>query len=175
MTELKPSRESSVPSVVSTHLSAHVFFPSVPVVVANFSQSPKRHYSSILPLVHRQLDPLRCIYKDLGFKSSLSAGCGGIHLSFKHLGSFCNRPLSTMMLTWAIYSKILSQKAKTTPFFSPLSLSFSFFLSFSLSFFQRIIYSFYVHEYTVAVFRHTRRGHQISLQMVMSHHVVAGS
>jgi hypothetical protein len=32
----------------------------------------------------------------------------------------------------------------------------------------------YVCEYTVAVFRHTRRGHQISLQMVVSHHVVAG-
>jgi phage shock protein PspC (stress-responsive transcriptional regulator) len=28
-------------------------------------------------------------------------------------------------------------------------------------------------KYTVAVFRHTRRGHQISLQMVVSHHVVA--
>jgi hypothetical protein len=27
-------------------------------------------------------------------------------------------------------------------------------------------------EYTV--FRHTRRGHQIPLQMVVSHHVVAG-
>jgi hypothetical protein len=32
---------------------------------------------------------------------------------------------------------------------------------------------FYVCEYTVTVFRHTRRGHQISLQMVVSHHVVA--
>jgi hypothetical protein len=29
-------------------------------------------------------------------------------------------------------------------------------------------------KYTVAVFRHTRRGHQISLQMVVSHHVVVG-
>ena len=27
---------------------------------------------------------------------------------------------------------------------------------------------------SVAVFRHTRRGHQISLRMVVSHHVVAG-
>jgi hypothetical protein len=27
---------------------------------------------------------------------------------------------------------------------------------------------------TVAVFRHTRRGHQVSLRMVVSHHVVAG-
>jgi hypothetical protein len=31
-----------------------------------------------------------------------------------------------------------------------------------------------INKYTVAVFRHTRRGHQISLQMVVSHHVVAG-
>jgi hypothetical protein len=31
-----------------------------------------------------------------------------------------------------------------------------------------------VSKYTVAVFRCTRRGHQISLQMVVSHHVVAG-
>ena len=30
---------------------------------------------------------------------------------------------------------------------------------------------FHVYEYTVAVFRHTRRGHQ----MVESHHVVAGN
>jgi hypothetical protein len=37
------------------------------------------------------------------------------------------------------------------------------------------IYLSYVYEYTVAVFRHTRRGHQISLQIVVSHHVVAGN
>ena len=30
------------------------------------------------------------------------------------------------------------------------------------------------YEYTVAAFRHTRRGHQIPLQIVVSHHVVAG-
>jgi hypothetical protein len=40
---------------------------------------------------------------------------------------------------------------------------------------KRFIYLFYVCEYTVAVFRHTRRGHQILLQMVVSHHVVAGN
>jgi hypothetical protein len=34
---------------------------------------------------------------------------------------------------------------------------------------------FYVYEYTIAVFRHTRRGHQILLQMVVSHHVVSGN
>jgi hypothetical protein len=37
------------------------------------------------------------------------------------------------------------------------------------------IYLFYVYEYTVAVFRHTRRGHWIPLQMVVSYHVVAGN
>jgi hypothetical protein len=33
---------------------------------------------------------------------------------------------------------------------------------------------FYVHEYTVAPFI-PRRGHQIPLQMVVSHHVVSGN
>jgi hypothetical protein len=42
-------------------------------------------------------------------------------------------------------------------------------------FFFIFIYLFYVYEYTVAVFRHTRRGHQIPLQMVVSHHVVPGN
>ena len=34
---------------------------------------------------------------------------------------------------------------------------------------------FYICEYTVVVFRHTRRRHWISLQVVVSHHVVAGN
>jgi hypothetical protein len=42
-----------------------------------------------------------------------------------------------------------------------------------LSFFFKI-YLFYVCESTVAV-RHTRRGHKVSLQMAVSHHVVAGN
>ena len=33
----------------------------------------------------------------------------------------------------------------------------------------------YLYEYTVAVFRHTRIGHLIPLQMVVNHHVVAGN
>jgi hypothetical protein len=37
---------------------------------------------------------------------------------------------------------------------------------------KRFIY--YMNKYVVAVFRHTRKGHQISLQMVVRHHVVAG-
>jgi hypothetical protein len=36
------------------------------------------------------------------------------------------------------------------------------------------IYLFIICEYIVAVFRHTRRGRQISLQVVVSYHVVAG-
>jgi hypothetical protein len=39
----------------------------------------------------------------------------------------------------------------------------------SLIFFKRFIY--FIYEYTVDVFRHTR----IPLQMVVSHHVVAGN
>jgi hypothetical protein len=39
---------------------------------------------------------------------------------------------------------------------------------------KKKIYLLYVSKYTVAVFRHTRRGHQTSLWMVVSHHVVAG-
>jgi hypothetical protein len=36
------------------------------------------------------------------------------------------------------------------------------------------IYLFIICKYTVVVFRYTRRGHQISLRVVVSHHVVAG-
>jgi hypothetical protein len=41
--------------------------------------------------------------------------------------------------------------------------------------FLKFIYLFYVHEYTVTVFGHIRRSHQISLQMVVSQHVAAGN
>jgi hypothetical protein len=43
-----------------------------------------------------------------------------------------------------------------------------------LFFFFLKIYLFIICKYTIAVFRHTRRGHQISLRVVVSHHVVAG-
>jgi hypothetical protein len=33
----------------------------------------------------------------------------------------------------------------------------------------------YVYEYTLAVFRHIRRARQITLYMIVSHHVVAGN
>jgi hypothetical protein len=39
-------------------------------------------------------------------------------------------------------------------------------------FLKRFIYYLYISS--LAVFRHPRRGHQISLRMVVSHHVVAG-
>jgi hypothetical protein len=37
------------------------------------------------------------------------------------------------------------------------------------------MYLFYVCKYTVTLFRQTRRGRLILLQMVVSHHVVAGN
>jgi hypothetical protein len=33
---------------------------------------------------------------------------------------------------------------------------------------------FIIYKYTVADFRHPRKGHQVSLQVVVSHHVVTG-
>jgi hypothetical protein len=42
-----------------------------------------------------------------------------------------------------------------------------------LSLFFKILFII-IYKYTVAVFRHTRRGYHIPLQMVVSHHVVAG-
>jgi hypothetical protein len=47
-------------------------------------------------------------------------------------------------------------------------------LGWSHLFFFFKIYLFITCKYTVAVFKHAKRGHQISLQMVVSHHVVAG-
>jgi hypothetical protein len=52
--------------------------------------------------------------------------------------------------------------------FSNTILIINFFLIF------KKIYLFIICKYTVGVFRHTRRGHQISLWVVVSHHVVAG-
>ena len=49
--------------------------------------------------------------------------------------------------------------------------SFSFLFSKNFLFLQ--FYLFIIYVYTVAVFRHTRRVHQIPLQMVVRHHVVA--
>jgi hypothetical protein len=43
------------------------------------------------------------------------------------------------------------------------------------SFFLFNIYLFNVCEYTAAIFRHTRGGHLIPLEMVVSHYVVAGN
>jgi hypothetical protein len=40
--------------------------------------------------------------------------------------------------------------------------------------FFKDLFIFMIYKYTVAVFRHSRRGSQISLWMVVSHHVVAG-
>jgi hypothetical protein len=52
---------------------------------------------------------------------------------------------------------------------------FDMLLSQFLFFFFFKIYLFYGYEYIVAIFRHTRRGHWIPLQMVVNHHVVAGN
>jgi hypothetical protein len=60
---------------------------------------------------------------------------------------------------------------KFTELHLPLPLFFFFFKDLFVYLF---IYLFIICKYTVAVFRYTRRGHQISLRVVVSHHVVAG-
>jgi hypothetical protein len=51
---------------------------------------------------------------------------------------------------------------------------FAMYVEVQITYFFLKIYLFIICKYTVAVFRHTRRGHQISLRVVVSHHVVAG-
>lgn len=41
--------------------------------------------------------------------------------------------------------------------------------------FLKIMYLFYLYEYTVTIFRHTRKRHPVPLQMVLSYNVVAGN
>ena len=67
-----------------------------------------------------------------------------------------------------------SQKAEQPRFYLLLLLLLLFFFNILFGFFFLKICLFYVCEYIAAVSRNTRRGHQISLLMVVSHHVVAG-
>jgi hypothetical protein len=64
------------------------------------------------------------------------------------------------------YRLVLSFESFFLPSFLPSFLPF--FLSLSLFFLSRFILC----KYSVAVFRHIRRGRQISLCMVVSYHVV---
>jgi hypothetical protein len=88
--------------------------------------------------------------------SLCSPGCPGTHSVVWAVLELRNLPASA--------SQVLGLKACTT------SAWLFFFFSF-----KKIIYKFYADEYTVAIFRHIRRGQQIPLQMVVSHHVVAGN
>jgi hypothetical protein len=68
----------------------------------------------------------------------------------------------------------VSAKGLKYPAFT-LSFIFIYFYFFKtlIGFFKKDLFII-VHKFTVADFRHTRRGHQISLWVVVSHHVVAG-
>jgi hypothetical protein len=67
--------------------------------------------------------------------------------------------------------------AESPPYWALAIVFFLFVCLFSFChrfFFFLKIYLFIICKYTVAVFRYPRRGRQILLQMVVSHHVVAG-
>jgi hypothetical protein len=78
------------------------------------------------------------------------------------------RPRTDIQFDFSLYSSLFL----FLPFsFSPSTLPLPLVLP-PLSkdlFIYLFIYLFHVCKYTVAVFRHTRRGHQIPLQMVVSH------
>ena len=70
-----------------------------------------------------------------------------------------------------LYKETLSWKKNTVLFAIQLKrLGFC-----HIHFIYLFIYLFHVYEYTAAVFRHTGRRYQITLQMVVSHHVGAGN
>jgi hypothetical protein len=82
-----------------------------------------------------------------------------------------------------------SSKGTFSPFYAYLSMSSLSSVSLKLCFlekqtsvnvFRSLLFCFlkiylFLYEHTVAVFRHTRRGHQIPLQMGLNHHVAAGN
>jgi hypothetical protein len=75
---------------------------------------------------------------------------------------------------WAIANS--SWKSQLSCFWNILQSSTLYlgFLFFFFFFFKDLFIYFITCKYTVAVFRPSRRGSQISLRMVVSHHVVAG-
>jgi len=89
-------------------------------------------------------------------KSKLQLCYGGACLSHPHSGDRYRQILVSFEAS--LVYRVTSRTAKAT----------------YRSYFFLKIYLFIIHKYTVAVFRHTRRGHQISLQMVVSHHVATG-
>jgi hypothetical protein len=77
------------------------------------------------------------------------------------------------MFTAALFTITGSWKEPSCP--SPEEWTQKMWYIYTMEYYSSIFfYLFITCKYTVAVFRHTRRGLQISLQMVVSHHVVAG-
>jgi hypothetical protein len=95
-----------------------------------------------------------CLFVFRDRVSLCSPGCPGTQFVDQAGLELRNLPASA--------SRVLGLKAcATTPGFKYYSFFFK-------------IYLFIICKYIVAVFRHSRRGSQISLWMVVSHHVVAG-
>jgi hypothetical protein len=107
------------------------------------------------------------------------------HLEQPAQGEMCSRAQASARqkvgdiecpLTWGLMlsPKFLHKACHTLPR-NPTSVYIPGFLDwFFFVFFLNFIYLFIICKYTVAVFRHSRRGSQISLWVVVSHHVVAG-
>jgi len=91
--------------------------------------------------------------------------CLGVCMYFLCFSLAFFPPLFTCFVLFTFVSFCFSLFKKNMP----VSL-FLFFL-----FLKKIYFIYYIYKYTVAVFRYTGRGHRISLQTVVNHHVVAGN
>jgi hypothetical protein len=105
--------------------------------------------------------------------------CNRIHVGPRAWTQVMGALVVSALTRWAILRSLNSDICIKKLYFNtdgfPRSELNSWALAEKTTFFFFKIYYFMWVEYTVAVFRHTRRGHRIPLHMVVSHHVVAGN
>jgi len=117
------------------------------------------HDSILVPIGFKSDNPRSLILKKSiprSWRKRCHMGRGLSEENIKILNMYIRKPSFSGTSVWVSLTHDLSSTDKTFFFF------FYFF------------YLFHVCKYTVAVFRHTWRGHRIKLWMVVSHHVVAG-
>jgi hypothetical protein len=92
--------------------------------------------------------------------------------------NFKHHTITETICSWQSYalsrawdkSQLVAMVSPKQPYIPTPGIKTKTFLCFCI-----FLNKFYWYEYTVAVFRHTRRGRQTPLQMVVSHHVFAGN
>jgi len=88
----------------------------------------------------------------------------------------CHLIVQSFLLGWdglSEQSQFISLMAEGVDHFKKYLLTIADFSSFLTP--MIFLFIAYISVLSLSLFRHTTRGHQISLQMVVSHHVVAGN